>query len=85
MTVTLSEKAAAFVEAQIQSGAFKTPEEVIDHAVTLERGREILAAYSASDLEEWLLEAADSPRTKWRGKAEAEEILEELRQRTAQR
>lgn len=83
MTVTLSEKAAAFVEAQIQTGAFKSASEVIDYMIALKRGRELLESYPASEMEAWLLAAADSPRTQWRGHEEIEEILAEVQRHAA--
>jgi Arc/MetJ-type ribon-helix-helix transcriptional regulator len=85
MTATFSKEAADYVEAQIRAGAFKSPEEFIDHAVALERGREILAAYPPAEIEAWLLEAVDSPRTAWRGRQEMEEILTEIRERPSAR
>ena len=63
MTVTLSKEATEFVEAQMRTGAFATPSDVIDFAVELDKARRMLAQRDNEEIKALLLEAIDSPCT----------------------
>jgi Arc/MetJ-type ribon-helix-helix transcriptional regulator len=78
MTVTLSKNAEAYVAAQMMTGEYASPDDVVNEMVL---GSELPACsrtdgtpMNEAELEEELLKAVRGPHGTWRGRAELDEI-----------
>jgi len=79
MTITLTKDAEAYVNAQLETGAFDTPAEVIEALIKFkpplvccDRDGNPL---TRDELESELLKAVRGPHLPWRGRQEIEEIM----------
>jgi putative addiction module CopG family antidote len=84
MTVTLPKEIEDFVQAKVSSGGYEKADDVVLAALRNWQGEETLAQYDQDELEAWLLEAADSPRSPWR-REELDAIMERLRAKYGER
>src|SRR4051794_15766472 len=78
MTITLSEETAAYVKAQLETGAFDTPAEVVEALIKIKpplvccdgEGNPL----TREELETELLKAVRGSHAPWRGREEIDEV-----------